>query len=305
MPACEACLECNKRRYTKFAENFIEEERRGAFLDEVNREIVLAPYQELESTWERIARRYVKSNDIHKEEKEKFQKRMLEMKDDIEKMLDESDDIINDAIRYSIAGNVIDFATKPNISMDDLTETISRVKEFTFDEELYAQFSKELEEAKEVVILLDNVGEVVMDALLCKKIKEKYPEKHLTVVPASYPISSDATPKEAYESGIADYADIVPNGNDIVGTFLPKCSKECIEVLDKADIVISKGMANFEVMCGSKYNVYYFFLCKCQFYCDALNAEMMEAMFLSDKSSNIKERMKSTWKKLGREHDHE
>ncbi|WP_290770632.1 ARMT1-like domain-containing protein [Anaerofustis sp.] len=301
MANCEACLECNRKRYTKIAEKFIPEEKREQYLKEVSDAVREAPYQEMESAWERITRRYLKTDNIHQEAREKFQKCILDMKDDIESMLDESDDVINDAIKFAIAGNVIDFSTMPNLTFDELKEIINNVKDFKFDEELYAKFISELEDSKEIVILLDNVGEVVLDALLCKKLKEVYPEKHITVVPASYPISSDATPKEAYEAGMADYADIVPNGNDIVGTYLPKCSKECIEVLDNADIIISKGMANFEVMSGSKYNVYYFFLCKCKFYCDALDAQMMQEMFISDKYSNVKARMKETWEVLGRD----
>ena len=271
MATSKACLECARRRYTKYANKHIPEEKREEYFEEVTKAVNAASYQELESAWERVTRKFMKTDDIHKESREKFQKCILDMKDDIESMLNESDDVINDAIKFAIAGNVIDFATMPNLTLDDLKSIIN-----------------------------DNVGEVVLDALLCKKLKEVYPDKHITVVPASYPISSDATPKEAYEAGMADYADIVPNGNDIVGTYLPKCSKECIEVLDNADIIISKGMANFEVMSGSKYNVYYFFLCKCRFYCEALDAELMQEMFISDRHSNVKDRMEKTWKELGR-----
>lgn len=300
MATSKACLECARKRYTKYADEHIPENLRKQYLDEVTKAVHEATYQELESAWERVTRKYMKTNDIHRQSREKFQQCMLEMKDDIEQMLNESDDVINDAIKYAIAGNVIDFSTMPNLTLDDLKSIINDVKKYKFDEDLYQKFTTDLENAKEVVILLDNVGEVVLDSLLCKKLKEVYPDKHLTVVPASYPISSDATPKEAYEAGMADYADIVPNGNDIVGTYLPKCSKECIDVLDKADIIISKGMANFEVMSGSKYNVYYFFLCKCRFYCEALDAHMMQEMFISDRYSNVKERMEKTWKELGR-----
>ncbi len=300
MATSKACLECARKRYTKYANEHIPEEKREQYFEEVTKAVHEASYQELESAWERVTRKYMKTDDIHKESREKFQKCILDMKDDIESLLDESDDVINDAIKFAIAGNVIDFATMPNLTLDDLKGIISDVKKYKFDEKLYKIFTEDLENAKEIVILLDNVGEVVLDAILCKKLKEVYPDKHITVVPASYPISSDATPKEAYEAGIADYADIVPNGNDIVGTYLPKCSKECIEVLDKADIIISKGMANFEVMSGSKYNVYYFFLCKCRFYCKALDANMMQEMFISDRHSNVKDRMQKTWKELGR-----
>ena len=300
MATSEACHACARRRYTKYAERYIAPELRQKYLDEIEIEVVKVPPEELETAWEKVTRKYMKTDDIHREEKEKFQSCIMSMKDEIEKMLDESEDIIDDALRYAIAGNVIDFATMPDLTLDQLKDIIRDVKNIEFDPDIYAHFIEDLVNAKNVVILLDNVGEVVMDTLLCKKLKTVFPEMHITAVPAGYPISSDATAKECYESGMADYADIVPNGNDIVGTFLPECSPKCMKALEEADIIIAKGMANFETMAGSKYNAYYFFLCKCEFYCQALNADMMQALVISDRLSNVREQLDATWRKLGK-----
>lgn len=300
MATSKACHECARRRYTKYAKTHMDEETMKKYLHDVEEEVLKVDYQELETAWERVTRRYMKTDDIHREEKEKFQSVMMSMKDEVEKTLDESEALLDDALRYALAGNVIDFATMPDLTLDQLMDIINDVKKIEFDPEIYSHFIEDLINAKNVVILLDNVGEVVMDTLLCKKLKMIFPEKHITAVPSGYPISSDATAKECYESGMGDYADIIPNGTDICGTYLPDCSPKCIKALDESDIVISKGMANFEVMAGSKYNAYYFFLCKCQFYCDALKADMMQPLLISDRLSNVREQLDETWKELGR-----
>lgn len=300
MNTAKACKECVVRKLTRFANNNMPEDMRDEYIKEASEAILKVQYRELETAWESVARRYLKTDDIHREEKEKFQKCVLDMMEDLEKLLEGSEDTIDDAIKFAIVGNIIDFATMPNLTVDMVKEMLNKVKKIEFDKELYNFFRKELEEAKEIVLLLDNVGEVVFDSILCKKIKEVYPDKHIVAVPSGYPISSDTTSKECYESGMADYADIIPNGNDIVGTYIPKCSKECVDAIENADIIISKGMANFEVLGGSDYNVYYFFLCKCEFYCKALNANMLQEMFISDKHSNTKEIMKEVWKELGK-----
>ena len=300
MATSKECHACARRRYTKYAHDFMDEETAKKYLADVEEEVKRVPPHELETAWERVTRRYMKTDDIHRDEKEKFQSVMMSMKDEVEKMLDESEDILDDSLRYAIAGNVIDFATMPNLTLDQLKDIIRDVQQIEFDPDIYQHFIDDLVNAKNVVLLLDNVGEVVMDTLLCKKLKMIFPEKHITAVPSGYPISSDATAKECYESGMAEYADIIPNGTDICGTYLPDCSPKCIQALDEADIIISKGMANFEVMAGSKYNVYYFFLCKCAFYCEALDAEMMQPLLLSDRLSNLRQRLDKTWIKLGK-----
>ena len=43
MPASEACLECNRKRYTKFANDNIDKDKIANFLEEVEEEIVKAP----------------------------------------------------------------------------------------------------------------------------------------------------------------------------------------------------------------------------------------------------------------------
>ena len=297
--APDKCYECVFGRMRKFADKFIPQDKRQRYIDEATEAVFASDPDELEVAWEMVAKKYLKTDDVHRKDKEAFQKCIMDMKDDIENLLDKSEEGLLDAIRFAIAGNVIDFATINNLDFEFVKKVISQVKETKLDEKLWNHFIEDLSNAKKAVILLDNVGEVVFDTILLKKIKEKYPDIEITAIPSSYPISSDTTLKECYESGMADYATLIPNGNGVTGTYLPKCSKEAIEAMEEADIIISKGMANFETMAGSDYNIYYFFMCKCELYCEIIGVNRFDEVFLSDRYSDTKKCKKENWSKIG------
>ena len=51
---------------------------------------------------------------------------------------------------------------------------------------------------------------------------------------------------------------------------------------NNADIIISKGQANFETLryCGK--NIYYIFMCKCQMFADRFGVPKLSGMLLND-----------------------
>ena len=73
------------------------------------------------------------------------------------------------------------------------------------------------------------------------------------------------------------------NGNDIAGTCLSRLSEEALKYLDEADLILSKGQANFETLRGCGKNIYYIFLCKCDMFANRFGVEKYTGMFLNDK----------------------
>ena len=168
--APEKCYECVTRRMTKFANENIPEDMRDDYIDKATDAVFKAGLDELEAAWEGVAKQFLRTDDIHKAEKEAFQKCIMDMKDDISKLLDKSENGILDAIKFAIAGNIIDFATV-ELTFEKVKAIIEEVKETKLDETLWNHFMDDLSKAKKLVLLLDNVGEVVFDTLLLKKIK--------------------------------------------------------------------------------------------------------------------------------------
>ncbi|WP_456328606.1 damage-control phosphatase [Archaeoglobus sp.] len=115
-----------------------------------------------------------------------------------------------------------------------------------------------------VCYLTDNCGEIVIDTLFMKEIK-KLCEK-LTVVVRGKPIISDATLEDALAVGVDKIADeILTNGKGAIGIIEEELPPETLERLESADVIIAKGMANYESLSESRFKPIAFLLkAKCK-----------------------------------------
>ncbi len=115
-----------------------------------------------------------------------------------------------------------------------------------------------------VVYLTDNCGEIVVDTIFMEKIKGMC--ERLTVVVRGRPIISDATLEDALEAGVDKIADeILTNGKGAVGIIEEELPEDTLERLESADIIIAKGMANYESLSESRFRPIAFLLtAKCE-----------------------------------------
>ncbi len=168
-----------------------------------------------------------------------------------EKLLPQAKQIVEvggfkEAVLVSIAGNVLDFGYRDDY---DTPEYLEKEFQNIIDEGLSFDDTDRIEEilkyADDVLFFTDNSGEVVFDTLLLKKIKEY--DVDLTVVVKGEPILTDATEKDALEYGIDKIADdLLTTGGYAVGVNFDIISDELKEKLERTDLIIAKGMANWE-----------------------------------------------------------
>ena len=92
--------------------------------------------------------------------------------------------------------------------------------------------------------LADNVGEIVFDKLFIEKIK-KY-NVNVTVALKEKPILNDACIFDALEVGLDKVAELTSIGTDSIGLVYDDLSEEFKEIFDNAELVIAKGMGNYE-----------------------------------------------------------
>ena len=53
--------------------------------------------------------------------------------------------------------------------------------------------------------------------------------------------------------------------------------------MDEADILIAKGHGNFESLHGCGLNIYYLFLCKCQWFMERFGLPQYSGVFINEK----------------------
>ncbi len=180
----------------------------------------------------------------------------------IESKIKNSEDKLFIAIKAAVAGNVIDFATTEEFSLD---EEINSIFDTNFAINDYKVFKEKLEKTKELIILSDNAGENVFDKILVKTIKELYPKIKIYYATRGKAIINDITTKEAYQIGIDKYCEVISSGVDTPGLEKKQADKKFLELFHNVPLVLSKGMGNFECLESYKDDrVFFLFKVKCE-----------------------------------------
>jgi len=219
----------------------------------------------------------------YSEIKRYFNALLLKREEEFLRSLDASADPLKLGIQLAMTGNYIDFGAIKNVTDEDLTALIERAPAQPVNEQQLAALKSDLSRAQRLVYLTDNCGEIVFDKCLMKTIARLYPGLHITAVVRGGDVSNDATMEDAGQVRLSEVAAVMHNGTSIAGTWLEGISEEALGEIDSADVIISKGQANFETLrkCGK--NIYYIFLCKCDLFAQQFGVPRLTGMLVNDK----------------------
>ncbi|MGV8027232.1 MAG: DUF89 domain-containing protein [Anaerolineaceae bacterium] len=167
-----------------------------------------------------------------------------------------SKDPLETAIKICTAGNIIDFGPAADF---DLKNAIGQVLNTPFSRFDYQAFKSKLGYAERILFLGDNAGETLFDKLLIEQIA-----KPLDYVVKSAPIMNDALREDAELAKFPDYVTLIENGTAIQGTVLSQCSAEFLKKFEMADMIIAKGMANFETLPTESDRAFFLLKIKCK-----------------------------------------
>lgn len=215
--------------------------------------------------------------------KKHFNNLMLEIEPQLTEKLKEADDPLRRALCYSMMGNYIDFGTRKSVDETELKNLLWNTADEMIDSAAYKELKADLAKAKRLVYLTDNCGEIVMDKIFIRIIKELYPDISVTAIVRGGDILNDATMEDAEQVGLVETAEVIDNGNNIAGTWLEEVSEHAMNAIDSADVIISKGQANFESLYQCGKNIYYAFMCKCKLFADRFNVPMLHGILVNDK----------------------
>ncbi len=174
---------------------------------------------------------------------------------DLYALLDQADDRLEAAIRLSIAGNIIDFGPNPDY---DLWQVVTRVSRQAFAINDLPVLRKRLAEVESVLFLGDNAGETVFDRVLIETL-----EGDVTYVVRGGPVLNDATREDAEAAGIDQVAEVIDNGARVPGTILSKCNPEFQARFRDADLILAKGMGNYETLSTVDAPIFFLLQVKC------------------------------------------
>lgn len=214
----------------------------------------------------KIAYETLGDNDPYKELKKKSNEIAKKFVPRVEELIECSDEPLRTAIICSVIGNMMDFGID---GASQHPEFLGDIFEDMFAEDLGFDDTDDLKnlllKSKRVLLFTDNCGEIVFDEILCRELKKINPEIFLTLVVKGEPIISDATLEDIEGLNFEEVTDdILTTDCFAIGLDFDKLPEELEKDLEKADLIVCKGMANYEAFSETDYHpVAYLLRTKC------------------------------------------
>ncbi len=159
--------------------------------------------------------------------------------------IEQSDDPFMALLKTAVVGNVIDLAAEITF---DLHGAITSVFDTPFAHNDSAKLHEQLTKAKSLVYIGDNTGEHLFDALAIEHLKRLYPELEIFYMVRGNFIINDVTMKEALEAGMDELCTLIDSGVNTPGFVYERATQKAQNLFDTADLIIAKGMGNYECM---------------------------------------------------------
>ena len=203
----------------------------------------------------------------------------LEIYPELEEIVENSPDPMYTSARAAVAGNEIDFGVHlSGKKRPDLKGIIEEIRNKPLSHDDFPTFAKDLKDARKVLYLSDNAGEIVFDKLFINQIIKS--GKEVVLVVKSAPILNDATADDIKHVGLDKLVKIVETGNNCIGVNFNQISQELLDELEDSDIIISKGQANFESLDEIKNKKIFFLLkAKCEIIARELGVNHLDVVF--------------------------
>lgn len=169
-----------------------------------------------------------------------------EFLDQVTEFVESSDDKFASALLVAVIGNIMDFGV--SLAIDNPEQFRDRFQKL-LNQGIGADDTEEvrklLQNSKNILYFFDNCGESQFDKLLIREIQNM--GVRVVGVVRGAPILNDVTMEDAKRIGLDSILDrIITTGIFAIGVDLEKAGDDLKEELDNADLIIAKGMANYE-----------------------------------------------------------
>lgn len=153
------------------------------------------------------------------------------------------------AIHIAALGNVIDYGSATSFDINKQIFNLDHLDFAIFD---LKPFMDKLEHSRTLVYIGDNAGENLFDEILIKTLKTHYPDLRIIYFVRGIPIINDITLNDLiFHSeckNIFDLCEVVDSGVKSPGFIYEFASPIAQKLFDEADIILAKGMGNFECL---------------------------------------------------------
>lgn len=282
MRADEMCRQCCKKKIKEYAEIYqVPGERKEEVIREAEQYLDRAP-----DAWSaprmvtgvlELMKEVSGNADPYERVKRDYNLLLLNMEEQICRRIHEAEDAFRAALQFAVTGNYIDFGALAEVNEDKLKELVEAYDQIALNPEELENLREELSRARNLLYITDNAGEIVMDKICIRILKELYPGLEIKVLVRGEPVLNDATKEDAGLIGLDKIAEIISNESNVPATEYDQISDQAKDCIRDADLCIAKGQGNFEGLRECGYNIYYLFLCKCDLFVKRFQVEPLSA----------------------------
>ncbi len=232
-----------------------------------------APAPLLATLVNRSMREITGVDDPYYDEKKHFNRLSLAQLPRFRRWVAESPTPFETLVRLAIAGNSIDIFFG---ELDDAT--IEAGLEQTLVGSV-AELENAVRAADSILYVTDNAGEIVFDRLFIETLISEDWGKKVTVALRGAPVLNDALLEDAEEVGLSALVPTIDNGSDGLGVLFEMTSQEFNDAFVGADLVIAKGLANWETLAPDPgplhpKKIAFLFKAKCPFIAEEVGAQL-------------------------------
>lgn len=212
------------------------------------------------------------TDDLYEEQKKHASMQAKSYLPFLDETIRNSDDPLIAVLKTAVVGNVIDLAAEVSF---DLHDAIMSVFKTPFSHDDTETLRTSLAHAKTLLYIGDNAGEHIFDALAIHFLQKLYPQLSITYMVRGNPIINDVTMNEAHEAGIEKICSVMNSGVPTPGFVYELASAEAQGLFERADLIIAKGMGNYECMTPQqRRNICFLLKVKCSVVAISLHQEI-------------------------------
>lgn len=190
----------------------------------------------------------------------------------LQKEISGSSEPLLTATKVAVAGNVIDLAAEYAF---DLNEELDKIFHTSFAVNDFERLQDKLLQSESLLYIADNAGEHIFDKVYIQTILSLYPKIRVTYMTRGNAIINDVTYEEAKEAGFDALCNLVSSGVNTPGFVYDRANKASQELFDSADLIITKGMGNYECLSDVKReNLFFLLKVKCNVVARSLGKEV-------------------------------
>ena len=173
--------------------------------------------------------------------KAEFNRKAMSLYPALKQKVAESEDRLLTAAIIASAGNIFDEAGGLDFNLE---ESLRAAIETGFKLADYQEFKDSLSTSRQILYIADNAGEIVFDRLLLEEIGNH----QVTYVVKGAPLGTDVTIEDAKLAGIDHVAEVVSTEEEHPLRIVDSQVRELAGAFGEANMIISKGMLNYEVL---------------------------------------------------------